>query len=117
MKINLCDLHKHVLGDDVNADVIMNTQESAYHGSSYEILKIWDPGPSYVIRRQWNPGGPSSTSATSFILIPSTLGTQKWSLDHYLWLAPSLHTFLVALAPSLHIFLVALAMYQFLSTA
>ena len=47
-----------MLGDP---NVTVHTMGYA-HGSNYEILSEWDPGPIYVVQRLWDPGGPSYTS-------------------------------------------------------
>ena len=34
------------------------------HGSTYEILSEWDPGPTYLVQRLWDPGGPNDMWTT-----------------------------------------------------
>ena len=51
-------LQNYVLGDPNVAPCTIRCA----HGSNYEILSEWDPGPIYVVQRLWNPGGPSYNS-------------------------------------------------------
>ena len=89
--ISISDLHKHLLGDDANVPITIDTQQCAYHGSSYDIQAECDAGPSYVIQRLWDPGGPICTSRTSQNFVLPPLGTPKGPIDHFLWLSLCIH--------------------------
>ena len=67
------------------------------HGSNYEILSEWDPGPTYVVERLWDPSGPSYTSRSSVPTNLEKLGQLKSYLDYIHLLQLSSLPFLVVL--------------------
>ena len=75
MEINL---HNYVLGV---LQVVLHTMRCV-HGSNYEILTEWDPGPTYVVQSLWDPGGPSFTSRSSIPTDLEKLGQLKTYLDY-----------------------------------
>ena len=76
------------------------------HGSNYEILTEWDPGPIYLVQRLWDPGGPSYTSRSSVPINLEKLGQPK-SYLYYIYLPglsslPFLVVLMSILAPKLN---------------
>ena len=73
MKFLDFNLQNYVFGDPHVTTCTM----TCAHGSNYEILPEWDPGPIYVVQRLWKPGGPGNTSRSSVPTDLMKLGQPK----------------------------------------